>query len=538
MALALARSDPDQVPYLYDRLLTATPAEFVVVRDVLAPHKGDLVDALWAEASDPRHEADRRFRAACAFVAYTDDEPRWSACAGYVVSGLVAQSPLDLGHWKAALAPVRLRLLPALAEAIGGDRWGVSERRAAIDFYRDFAGTDPAGTAPLADRLAGPAASPGDARRAANVAAALAALGRGDHVWPLLTQAPDSTLRSYLIERLGAAGVDPRLVAGRLAVEPTPSARYALVLALGTMRPDAIPDQVPVLAALYNDDPDPGVHSATRWVLRRWNQGGVLDEADRRWATGRPQGDRRWYTSRDDRLTFAVIPAPPAGHDAGRTGGGGRLAVSVTEVTEGQFQVFRKRQLAGPVSPDHPAERVSWQDAAAFCNWLSRIDGLPEGQWCYVRSADGQYDVASRYTERTGYRLPTEAEWEHACRAGAKTDWSFGQADDELTGYYACWSRSAHAAGIQRSFPAATLKPNDWGLFDMHGNVSELCLESITPQGGSFYKDVETGFRGGDYRSPYLGLRCESRAVIGRKMRIEGIGFRVVRGLDQADGTE
>jgi formylglycine-generating enzyme required for sulfatase activity len=118
-----------------------------------------------------------------------------------------------------------------------------------------------------------------------------------------------------------------------------------------------------------------------------------------------------------------------------------------TEEEKGKRRSTWRLAIAGQTD-NHPVVAVTWNDAKAFCKWLSRKEG------------------------RT-YRLPTEAEWEYACRAGTTTRWSFGDNGGEL-GDYAWYDANTNR---RRPYPVGQKKPNAWGLHDMHGNVEEWCAD-------------------------------------------------------------
>jgi formylglycine-generating enzyme required for sulfatase activity len=112
---------------------------------------------------------------------------------------------------------------------------------------------------------------------------------------------------------------------------------------------------------------------------------------------------------------------------------------------------------------NHPVVLVSWYDAVEYCNWLSLQEGLtPAYRIIYT---DNKVDIEWNRSAN-GYRLPTEAEWEYACRAGSTTIYYYGNTPDVNTGWYVENSNNT-------THPVGTMPPNSWGLYDMQGNVSE-----------------------------------------------------------------
>ncbi|WP_210171771.1 formylglycine-generating enzyme family protein, partial [Rhizobium sp. Root1203] len=153
---------------------------------------------------------------------------------------------------------------------------------------------------------------------------------------------------------------------------------------------------------------------------------------------------------------------------------------------------------------------VSWLDAARFCNRLSATTGLSER---YVFAADGRDAIA--VAASNGFRLPSEAEWELACRAGTARA-RYGPIDG------IAWYRENSEGGTR---PVGKKRPNDWGLHDMLGNVWEWCEDVYDPVVYGTYRI----FRGGGWADDERGCLVTNRRRSHPTFAIDDLGFRIAK---------
>ena len=171
---------------------------------------------------------------------------------------------------------------------------------------------------------------------------------------------------------------------------------------------------------------------------------------------------------------------------------------------------FRLARYPVAGADDVPLTGISWYDAVAFCNKLSVEDGLPAA---YV--IDG--DEVSCSSSSPGYRLPTEAEWQFACTAGAPA-YRYGPIDD--IAWYA-----GNSDG--RPHPVGLKTPNAWGLHDMLGNVWEWCWDLYDPATYGSYRI----FRGGGFDDPERSVGSTVRRRSHPTFAIEDLGVRIAQSI-------
>jgi formylglycine-generating enzyme required for sulfatase activity len=250
-------------------------------------------------------------------------------------------------------------------------------------------------------------------------------------------------------------------------------------------------------------------------------------------------------------LEFGMGSSPrEAGRDTDETSHRASIprsfALAAHETTVAEFQEFLAdhpkvlHDYPHELSPEPacPMINVTWYLAAQYCRWLSERENMTEQQMCYpkVDEIGPEMKLPDDFLSRTGYRLPTEAEWEYACRGGTATRFSFGDSDD-LAAEYAWYDMNA----ANRTHPVGQLKPNEYGLFDMHGNVWEWCQDWFANYPAAAAQAVEDlpqttagenrVLRGGTFNWGTAYMRSAERNNDKPATRLNAVGFRVARTL-------
>jgi len=604
--LALLPTDASLAPGIYASLLTASPSAFGTLRGVLVRHDREFrqriietltretdasqrfraacsladvspADALWDEIAEETAQQLVQ-QHALALQRWTESlRPVRSKLLSTLhelcldgdgasrdkAAGIVADLAVDQ---PTSVLPVFLNAHPAqldlLLERLADATPEVTRR---LSRHLQQRRSPPPGS-PLLESWAG---------RQANAAAGLYYFGQRDEAYRLLRRNADPRLRSLLEERLARLQVDPLPMVEKLLSYPAhdevdADVRAAIVLVLGERAPLADERRVTItkhLSRVFHDQPDPELRAAAEWWLRRRGEQRNLLTAEMTnpsWQEG-----QRCYVNAARQAMVVLHPQPwflmgsPSSEQQRdpdealhRRKIDRVFAIGAHEVSIDVFQRFldaqpqlasTRREIAASTkrySPEAecPQVAVTWYEAAAFCRWLSELEGIPENQMCYPPVAeirDGMV-LPDNFLERTGYRLPTEAEWEFACRAGTLTSCYFGEASNQLSryGWYA-------ANAEDRTQRRAQLRPNAFGLFDLYGNVWEWTNSHYQPypddkgqaihQDRLFKQQVRDSdrrvLRGGAFTDPPRSLRSSHRVRFQPSNRNDDIGFRPARTL-------
>ncbi len=403
-------------------------------------------------------------------------------------------------------------------------------------------------------------------RNAAILALAAAAAAERIPAHDFLTS-DQPTARQYLIEGLSEVFPPETLIAWLVKAQADGDAGLACAIALaldgyGARMLSSIPvgDETFTewLLGSYASDPDPGVHSTFGWLLLV--KLGIPETTIRRTAekagTRVPTTSvgRRWCITPEG-VEMASFPfgarfmmgdyqsgnsqndAPRHCHEIDRA-----FALGIKEVTNLEIRncpaIKERRNDSQSRRPEQPATFSSWDDAVRYCNWLNH-QALPPLEDCYEEqqsspntpTATRMVPVANALS-KNGYRLPTEAEWEYACRAGTESSFFFGN-DPRLRVFYALIKDG-------ETSPVGQFRPNTFGLYDTYSNVTEWChdpksqyqprIDGCVNDDGNLGVKQAYQVRGGNPSSLHLA-NSFAREDVRYSNRLAFRGFRLARTL-------
>ncbi len=372
-SLALLPVDRSQLPFLAERLLGASPSELPVLRDVLSPHRGELIPKLWTVLEAAKTSDDRMLCGAGALARYDPANPEWQTIAHRLAPAIVAVNPVYLGSWLDALRPVKRPLIDPLVTIFRDKARPETEHILATSILAEYGSDDPELLAELlmiadpqsyntlfavavrqpqkmmplfqaelaqtastsTDATQAEAAKETLAERQARAAVALIRMGKANDVWPLLGHSPDPRVRSFIVNLVKPLLTDPVEIAQELErlnslanrqppvanpkmhdilFDSDTSTRRALILALGTFGADDLSPAereklANMLVDLYHNDPDSGVHGAAQWALRQWKEHEKLKTKDAGSIPLEERGPRRWFVNSQGQ-TLAIIAGP------------------------------------------------------------------------------------------------------------------------------------------------------------------------------------------------------------------------------------
>jgi tRNA A-37 threonylcarbamoyl transferase component Bud32 len=569
-ALAAFAVDGSRVEEIRSRLLKAGPDEAAEICDVVQVRRESFSGWLLSAATNASAPEEARFRAACALAALASGAEPWDVLAPRITYMLVQRPPVEMNGWSELLRPMRGYLLGPLrsiylnsldeqsargaaaalarleddgAELVNLAKdakehqleYLVSRLRedgdVAIALIRQTLSASPAlavdqqsnaaGNEPASDQEA-------DAKaiailQSARLAAALAALDRIDRAVGWIERRPNEGLVCAFVHYLRPATV--RMDEVRLAFlsteasDPRQAVREVILIRALAEFPQSdlsVEDRRDLqgcLLQLYTQSPHVGAHAAAEWALRNWLGITVAPATPNAMPSA---SDRNWYAGPNGHTLIILSagegePTPP------------RFAIASAEVTVGQFRKFDPDWGAGSTAEDSwPVVEVTPENAARYCNWLSREAGIPEDQWCYHERVDDQgkpiLEAAPNGTELAGFRLPTLLEWEHSCEPTAET-LALLRRSELILEKLAWYSKNSR----WRPNDAFALQPNLKGVYGGIGNASELCWDPS--QTGAGHQGIS--YVGSSFTFPLFHIRPRPSLTLSQSGRSITLGFRV-----------
>lgn len=601
LTLARLPVDAGVSGFLTEQLLEQDPETLNVITQALLEHgdASELAGRLWVVLSNDTEESSRRLRAAAALAQFQDSisdaDSQWPPVAEFLSEELVraiADNRSDSSLWTDDFLPIRRHLTGPLTQIYSDTERTDTDRDIAAGLLADYVADQPDQLVelliiatpqqhrilmPRAEELAAAINSfartiyetpPADnlvyearsavLQRQAFAAALLFALGDPHAVWAALEQSTVPGLQSFTEHRLSELALDAQQLLNKLNSTSSPAQKAAILRTLGAFTDEnqrSIPEPqrshfLETFEGLLKNHADRGIHGAADYALRSWGHEINLD----------PQANdgKEWYVNSQGQ-TMVIISGPveyTMGSPDGEPGRGSydesqhdvfidrSFSISSTEISRTGYLKHNpnwrfKNDVRAPYKTC-PAGAINWVEAVKYCQWLCEQENIPLHEWCYPKDIPVEFgmELPENFIDRSGYRLPTDAEWEYACRCETSTVYAFGDSEDLLADY--AWYLDNSNGTLH---PIGVLKPNRWGLFDMHGNVSEGChdLWKISRSidigerrplriGAVNGEEAQTAARGGGFS----GMAHEVRAANRRgnfptKVMASVVGFRIAR---------
>jgi serine/threonine protein kinase len=558
--LAIPTSERGLLDTIKTWLLKAPPRDMAIVLGMLDKHAVELSEFAWEAIDLKKSNTEKNLRAACILATFEPTHEGWKQINVPVVKWLTSKRLYQVQEWLPLLEPARVHLTEPLTQRYlegKGTNVGESAAIALRRYEKDvdhlvslIRKADPRQMPHIVDALLDApyggalalhaelntefklkAAADGHLstpRERSRLAIALFLMGDDLYPdWTCLDAKKDPTMRTYVITEMAKHAVPFGFLKNKMDDESnSPALISSLILALGNYhvtqltkleREAEFRDKI---GAFYTEHEDAGVHSSAEWILKHWDMTDFRKELDEK-IRSKPAEEKRnqgWYLGPEGH-TMAYID---------RSEGGFAIATKETTVAQFRKSKISMRHFRKGMSPrdDCPVNSIPAYDAMRYCNWLSEQDKIPPEEYCY-EECGGQMWLRGNFEELRGFRLPSSAEFETAGLAGSTVTTSFGNAPAMLK-LFAWYEENARRV----SQPVGRLMPNHFGLFDIIGNLFEICHKTVAGGRTAELCTVYGGWSGTSQTGLQMegfDIRIPHTDVILFRLDYSGSTFRVVQ---------